>query len=124
MTRIRRRLSAQEKAELWRRWRGGQSLNEIGRALGRTGAVVRQVVVLTGGFLQPTPHRSPRTLSLADREEISRGVSAGVSATEIAARLDRSPSTVCREIARNGGRENYRADSKQLRAFSVRVLGT
>ena len=117
MARIRRRLSAQEKAELWRRWRDGQSLNEIGRALGRAGLVVRQVVVLPGGFSQPTPHRSPRTLSLAEREEISRGVSAGVSATEIAARLDRALSTVCREIARNGGRENYRAAMADSRAW-------
>ncbi len=56
MTRIRRRLSAEEKTELWRRWRDGQSLNEIGRALGRAGLVVRQVVVLAGGFSKPTPY--------------------------------------------------------------------
>ena len=53
--------------------------------------------------------RSPSRLSLAEREEISRGVTAGDSLRQIAAGLRRSPSTISRELAANGGRHRYRA---------------
>jgi IS30 family transposase len=105
----RRKITASERDELWRRWKQGQSLTEIGRALGRWHDVVRRVVVSTGGFPPPARHRSPRVLSLAEREEISRGISAGQTAAQIAAQIGRVTSTVCREIARNGGRDSYRA---------------
>jgi len=110
MRRARRRgLTTSQRTELWRRWRQGQSLNEIGRALNRGHTTVNHVVVTTGGFTPPVAKRSPRVLCLGEREEISRGISAGSTATQIAVQLGRSPSTVCREISRNGGRSRYRA---------------
>jgi len=102
-------LSSSERSELWQRWRHGQSLSEIARALERGPTTVRKVVASTGGFTRPPRLRSPRVLSLVEREEISRGISAGSTATQIAGQLDRAPSTVCREISRNGGRGSYRA---------------
>lgn len=114
----RRKITASERDELWRRWKQGQSLTEIGRALGRWHDVVRRVVVSTGGFPPPDRHRSPRVLSLAEREEISRGISADRTATQIAAQLERATSTVCREIARNGGRDSYRANVADSRAWT------
>lgn len=102
-------LSAAEEAELWRRWREGQSLNEIGRALGRFHSTLSRAVRSTGGFTPPIHKRNPRALSLAEREEVSRGISAGRTASQIAEQLGRSASTVCREISRNGGRGSYRA---------------
>lgn len=112
-----RRLEAAEKRELWQRWRDGQTFNEIGRALGRRSTVVRAAVASTGGFSEPARRRSTRTLSLAEREEISRGISAQATAREIAVQLGRAVSTVCREISRNGGRGSYRATVADSQAW-------
>ena len=120
MQRRRRRrggLSAAEQQELWQRWRHGESLNAIARALDRPATVVRRVVAETGGFTPVRRCRSPRVLSLAEREEISRGVAAGEPARQIARRLGRAPSTVCRELARHGGRAGYRAAGADAAAW-------
>src|SRR5579863_9648755 len=105
----RRGLSAEQKAELWNRWKAGQSLNEIGRALGKDHVVVHFVLARYGGIAPPTRRRSRRVLTLAEREDISRGIASGRSARVVAQSLHRAPSTVSREIARHGGRTQYRA---------------
>jgi IS30 family transposase len=64
------------------------------------------------------PERSPLRLSLAEREEISRGL-AGESLRGIASGLGRAPSTVCREVAANGGGGRYRACAADRRALRL-----
>ena len=106
-----RGLSAEQKAELWKRWKAGQSLNEIGRALGKDHVVVHFVLARHGGIAPPTRRRWPRALTLAERENISRGIASGCSMRIIAQGLRRPPSTVSREVARHGGRAQYRASA-------------
>ena len=100
----------QQKAELWERWRSGQCVADIARALARRNkSGVYRVLALHGG-IAPTPRRrGARALRLEEREEISRGIAAGWSIRQIAQGLARSPSTVSREIRRNGGCSAYRA---------------
>jgi IS30 family transposase len=86
-------------------------------AQGKRGPSVRAFVLQSGGVQRPTPRRRARCLSMADREEISRGVAAGVSCRQLAARLGRAPSTVSRELASNGGRGCYRAQAADAAAF-------
>jgi IS30 family transposase len=102
-------LSFQERAELWRRWRAGQSFSEIAVALGKAPGSIFGVVRLGGGFSPATRQRSSIALTLREREEISRGISAGESMWSIASALDRAPSTVSRGIGRHGGVLTYRA---------------
>jgi DNA-binding CsgD family transcriptional regulator len=110
-------LSAAEQDEVWARWRQGESLRLIARRLGKRGPSVRALVLQTGGVQRQPPRRAPRWLSMAEREEISRGVAAGQSCRQLAARLGRAPSTVSRELARNGGRHRYRAQAADVAAF-------
>jgi DNA-binding CsgD family transcriptional regulator len=110
-------LLAAEQDELWARWRQGESLRLIARKLGKRGPSVRAFVLQTGEVQQQPPHRAPRCLSMAEREEISRGVAAGDSCRAIAKRLGRAPSTVSRELASNGGRHRYRAQAADAAAF-------
>lgn len=100
-------LSPDQKRELWRRWKVGESLSEIGRALGRQPGSIHGVVVANGGYVPIPRRRSARVLSLAEREEISRGLAEGASLRAIARRTCRAPSTICREIRRHGGRAGY-----------------
>ncbi len=110
-------LSAEQKAELWARWKAGQSLSDIGRALGKHAASVFGVLLAKGGIAPLARKRSPRSLTLQDREEISRGLIAGLSLRRIATQLGRSPSTVSREVDRNRGRYKYRAIMADARAW-------
>ena len=80
----RRGLSAEQKAELWNRWKAGQSLNEIGRALGKDHVVVHFVLARHGGIAPPARRRSRRVLTLAEREDISRGIASGCAMRAIA----------------------------------------
>ncbi len=107
--RTRKYFTEAEKAEMWDRWQKGESLNSIARLFGRSHSSIQGVFAPTGGIRPPPRCRSRRALSLAEREEISRGVVAGQSFRWIAASLGRAPSTVSREINRNGGRRKYRA---------------
>jgi IS30 family transposase len=102
-------LSWSQKAELWSRWKRGESLSDIGRALQKHAASIYGVVHSNGGFAPIERSRSNLNLTLSDREEISRGIAAAISLRAIAARIGRSPSTVSREIAKNGGDGKYRA---------------
>ena len=109
-------LSSAQKTELWQRWKSGQSLSDIGRALGKHAGSVHGVLSANGGILPATRCRSSRSLSLAEREEISRGIAVGASMRKIAAIINRSPSTVSREVSRNGG-STYRAVEADSRAW-------
>ena len=113
----RRGLSAEQKAELWKRWKAGQSLKEIGRALGKDHVVVHFVLARHGGIAPPARRRSRRVLTLAEREDISRGIASGCSMRVVAQGLHRAPSTVSREIARHGGRPQYRVSEADQRAW-------
>ena len=98
-----------DKALMWDRRQKGESLEKIARLFDRSHGSVAAILRKTGGIRPLKRRRSGRTLSLAEREEISRGVVAGHSLRSIAALLNRAPSTVSREINRNGGRQHYRA---------------
>ena len=110
-------LSAEEQEELWARWRQGESLRLIARRLGKRGPSIRAFVLQTGGVRQRPPLRPARSLTVVEREEISRGLAAGDSCRAIARRLARAPSTVSRELARNGGRHRYRAQAADAAAI-------
>ena len=105
-----RRLSESEKSEIWDGFEGGESLRSISRRLGRPPSTIRTHLV-SAGFRRPLPAGdwSSLRLSLTEREEISRGLAVGETMRCIAARLERAPSTVSREVAANGGRHRYRA---------------
>jgi len=108
-----------ECAELWRRYKAGESVLGIGRALSRGSSAVRRVLEGTGGIAPAERRRSPRVLSLVEREEVSRGVAAGYSIRAIARVLCRAPSTVSREVSRHGGRQLYRAANADLAAWEA-----
>jgi IS30 family transposase len=110
-------LTSAQKKELWRRWKDGESLSEIGRALGRHAGSIHGVVKANGGIVPATRTRSARSLSLVEREEISRELAGGRTMRRIASGLGRAPSTVSREIARHGGRTRYRAVHADDRAW-------
>ncbi|WUF44003.1 IS30 family transposase [Streptomyces sp. NBC_00483] len=110
--------SPTQQDEIWRRWREGQSFSLIGRALGAPMQSARRFLYQSGGVRLAPQQRAERHLSGSEREEISRGIAAGQSARQLARRLGRSPSTVSREIARNGGRDHYRAASADEAAYS------
>ena len=106
---VRTALSPAEVDEVWRRWRSGQAVKVLAREMRRNPSTVRDLLKRTGG-IRPVPRcRWEMRLSLAEREEISRGLAAADSLRIIAARLGRAPSTVSREVAVNGGRAYYRA---------------
>ena len=102
---------------MWARRAAGESGTRIARHMGLYGSSVRAYIHKAGGVRSRTRKRSRIALGLPEREEISRGIAAGDSDRGIALRIGRSPSTVCREVARNGGRENYRAGSAEQAAL-------
>ena len=103
------RLSPTQRADIWIRWKAGQTLHEIGRAYGKPHPTIRKVLLPRGGIPPIARRRSRLALTLAEREDISRGIASGGSMREIARHLDRSASTVSREVARHGGCSAYRA---------------
>lgn len=102
-------MSAHDHTIIWKGWHAGRSLSDISRDVDRTPASIFGFLRQHGGIEPAIPIRSERTLSFSEREEISRGIISGLSIRSIATGLGRSPSTVSREIARNGGRRHYRA---------------
>jgi IS30 family transposase len=110
-------LSAMQKSDMWRRWKAGQSLHEIGRAFGKSHSSIRCVVSLRGGIVPVTRRRSLLALTLPEREDISRGIASGSSIRKIAQLLDRAASTVSREVVRHGGRPEYRANEADAQAW-------
>ena len=109
--------SDSQKALMWERWKQGWTLNEIGRLFDRPHTSIQQIFARTGG-IQPTPRsRASTALNLTEREEISRALVAGESIRSTAARFGRAPSTISREIRRNGGCEAYRASQAENAAW-------
>src|SRR2546426_9552332 len=112
------RFTPKQKAELWDRWRNGQCIADIARALERRNkSGVYRVLALNGGITPAARRRAPVALRLEEREEISRGIAAGRSIRAIAAGLGRAASTVSRELKRHGGRAAYRASEADGRAW-------
>lgn len=110
-------LSDGQMAELWRRWKEGQTLSEIGQALSKHAGSIFGVVTAKGGIAPAHRRRSRRVLTLIEREEISRGLAAGFALRRIASGIGRSPSTVSREIHRHGGERRYRASDADQAAW-------
>jgi len=110
-------LSAAQRTDIWRRWKAGESLHEIGRAFGKDHGSIQFLLSQHGGIAPAIRHRSQRTLTLAEREDISRGIASGSSMREIARGLQRAASTVSREVARHGGRPLYRASEADQQAW-------
>lgn len=102
-------LSDQDKSELWRRWQAGQSLTDIGLALGKHAGSIHGVISLKGGIAPSDRKRSSTHLTLQEREQISRGLAKSMSLRSIARELGRSPSTISREVSKNQGVIKYRA---------------
>jgi len=99
-----------DKALMWDRWQEGESLHSIAKLFDRPHSAIRGILIRSGGIRPAKRRRSRLALTLAEREEISRGVVAGCSLRSIARTLERAPSTIVREISRNGGRCHYRAN--------------
>jgi transposase, IS30 family len=110
-------LSEAGKKELWERWKAGESISDISRALKKPPGSIHGMLKAQGGIAPPHRRRSRLALTPGEREEISRGLAAGESLRTIAARLGRSASTVCREVNRNGGHGGYRAAKAEERAW-------
>ncbi len=102
---------------MWRRWKAGESLHEIGRAFGKDHGSIQFLLSQRGGIVPAARRRSLRTLTVAEREDISRGIASGSSIREIAKGLQRAASTVSREVARHGGRPLYRANEADHQAW-------
>ena len=101
--------SAKQRADIWDRWQRGESMSSIGRLFERQSSSIYSILKLSGGIRPPKRTRSRLALSLSEREEISRGVASQQSMRAIARRVERPPSTISREIHRNGGYDGYRA---------------
>ena len=107
----------EQRTLMWDRWQKGDSMHAIARLFDRGHSSVQGILSETGGIRPAQRRRSGLALTLAEREEISRGVFAGQSLRSIAASLGRAPSTVSREVNRNGGRRRYRASKADHSAW-------
>ena len=110
-------MSDEQRQELWRLWASGMGFSEIGRAIGHPPGSIFTVVKQTGGYVPPPRKRRAGTLTLPEREEISRGLARGDSMRRIARLLGRAASTISREIGRNRRRRMYRAVDADDRAW-------
>ncbi|HEK2840145.1 TPA: helix-turn-helix domain-containing protein, partial [Proteus mirabilis] len=106
----------EQKAIIWDRYKQGDSLHEIARMFDRYHSSIMPTIYQTGGFRPPVRKRHKLSLSLDEREEISRGLAEKCSIREIAKKISRAPSTVSREIRRHGGLTNYRAAKADKKA--------
>jgi hypothetical protein len=129
-------LSAEQKAELWRLWRAGESLHEIGRALDKSHSSIQFLLLQHGGIAPAMRHRSERALTLAEREDISRGIASGLSirgdsqrpATgsihgEPGGSAQRRPVTVSSQRSRSAGLENSSSTQAMSSCFTPEVAG-
>jgi len=113
--------SAEQKSELWRLWRKGETLSAIAMAIQKPTGTVHRLLARNGGISPRTRQRSRLALTLLEREEISRGMAIGQSVRSIALQLNRAPSTISREISRNRGRDLYRAADADEQAWARAV---
>jgi IS30 family transposase len=109
--------SASQRALIWERWRKGETIQQIARLFDRGHSSIQRILAESGGIRPAERHRSRLALTLSEREEISRGVVAGRSIRSIAASLGRAPSSISREIRRNGGPGGYRASRADQAAW-------
>src|SRR6202166_1914411 len=109
-------LSTAQRTELWSRWKAGQSLHVIGRAFGKPHNSIHGFLSQHGGIVPAVRRRSLLVLTAVEREDISRGLACGSSMRDIAKALERAASTVSREVARHGGRPEYRAQEADHQA--------
>ena len=106
-----------QKSMMWDRWQKGETLGSIARLFDRGHSSIQRIIAESGGIRPAPRHRSSRSLSLVEREEISRGIATDQSLRAIATTLKRAPSTISREIERNGGRQYYRANEADKSAW-------
>jgi len=109
--------SVQEAEDIWIKWKHGDSLSDIGRAIGKHPGSVHHLIASNGGIVPVARRRAKRALKLYEREEISRGLAANMTIPQIASNLNRAPSSICREINRNGGNASYRAHAAYNNAW-------
>jgi transposase, IS30 family len=110
-------LSVAQRTDVWRRWKAGESLHTIGRAFDRPHTSIHCLLAHHGGIVPALRRRGLLALTVTEREEISRGMASGSSIRDIAKSLERAASTVSREVARHGGRPEYRAHEADQRAW-------
>lgn len=113
-----RGFSTKQQTDIWVRWRKGESLSEIGRGIGKHAGSIYYLIAFYGGISPLLRRRSKRVLTLKEREEISRGLASKLSIRQIAAKINRTPSTISREINRNAGKRAYRACQADERAVA------
>jgi IS30 family transposase len=106
-----------QKAMMWERWKAGESLHQIAQLFDRNHSSIQKILAQTGGIRPAQRRRSSLALTLAEREEISRSLAAGQTIRSIASLLHRAPSTIIREVNRNGGVEGYRASHADQAAW-------
>ena len=106
-----------QKAEMWDRWQKGDSMHDIARSFDRYHSSIQRILTENGGIRPRQRKRWTLALTLAEREAISRGLAQQLSQREIAIQLGRSPSTISREIRRNGGYASYRASRAEKAAW-------
>src|SRR5579864_4243338 len=111
------KLSVAQRADLWSCWKAGQSLHAIGRAFGKPHNSIHCFLSHHGGIVPAARRRAVLALTVVEREDISRGLASGSSIRDIAKGLERAASTVSREVARHGGRPEYRANDADQRAW-------
>jgi len=111
------RYSEEQKSQMWDRWQKGESLHSIARLFDRGHSSISRIISITGGIRPPKRRRSRLALSLSEREDISRSLATGSSMRMIATQIGRSPSTISREINRNGGYDRYRAANAEQVAW-------
>jgi IS30 family transposase len=111
-------LTEQDKVEIWDLVMAGGSHGRVSRQVGRHRSVVHELVVSTGGVRPPARRRAADRLTLAEREDIAVGIAAGLSIRAIATSMGRAPSTVSRELGRNGGGKNYRPSQADQAAWA------
>ena len=110
--------TAQQRALMWEHYSRGESVESIAKLFDRGHSSIGGILGKTGGIRPPDRTRAEQSLSLFEREEISRGLATQLSFRAIAAQLDRSPSTISREVNRNGGRKSYRATQADNTAWT------
>ncbi len=115
--RTRIKYTVKQKTDIWNRWQRGESLNAIGRLFDRPSSSIFNMLAPTGGIRPALRQRSRLSLTLCERDEISRGVVSELSLRAIATQLGRSPSTISREINRNGGLKHYRGSQADQAAW-------
>jgi IS30 family transposase len=118
MKRAKKLWTLKERCQMWAAWRRGESLRQIGEGLHRASATIHWQIREKGGIAPSVRSRAPRQLTESQREDISRGLVEGVSFRELGRRLQKPASTISREVARNGGREAYRATKAEAATWS------